>query len=305
MPRERSAGRISIRPLDDLLEPTVEREQLVQRENLPTSLSPDRLKAFPNHPFQVRQDEEMTKLVESIKENGVLEPVLCRPDGNGDYQIVSGHRRWTACKLAGLEQIPVTVRSMDDDTAILCMVDANLHRENILPSEKAFAYMMKLEALEHKRSLGLIVSDGRRSTEIIGEETGENYRNVMRYIRLTELTPELLELVDTGKLKFHPAIELSYLKKSEQDIVNEVINVVGASPSLTQAKSLKQLSQNGQLDVDSAVALLRGDKQPSRAVSFKADELREFFPAGYSAEQIKDAIIGMLEARQRSRGRER
>ena len=184
-------------------------------------------------------------------------------------------------------------------------MDANLHRENILPSEKAFAYMMKLEALEHKRSLGLIVSDGRRSTEIIGEETGENYRNVMRYIRLTELTPELLELVDTGKLKFHPAIELSYLKKSEQDIVNEVINVVGASPSLTQAKSLKQLSQNGQLDVDSAVALLRGDKQPSRAVSFKADELREFFPAGYSAEQIKDAIIGMLEARQRSRGRER
>ena len=305
MPRERSAERISIRPLDDLFTPTVRQDEAERRETLPVTLSPDRLSPFPHHPFQVREDEEMTKLVESIRENGVLEPILCRPDGSGDYQIVSGHRRWTACKLAGLEQVPVTVRDMDDDTATLCMVDANLHRENILPSEKAFAYSMKLEALEHRRSLGLVVSDGRRSTEIIGEETGENYRNVMRYIRLTELTPELLALVDAGKLKFHPAVELSYLKRQEQHIVHEVIKVSGSYPSLAQAKALKQLSQNDRLDVDAAVTLLRGDKQQSRAVSFKADELAAFFPADYSVDQIKDAIIGMLEARQRNRRRER
>lgn len=240
MPRGNSAGRISIRPLDDLFEPTVEPEQTKHRETLPVMLSPYRLKEFPNHPFKVREDEELTKLAESIRENGVLEPILCRPDGNGDYQIVSGHRRLAACKLAGLEQVPVTVRDMDDDTATLCMVDANLHRESILPSEKAFAFKMKLEALEHKRQAGLIVSDGRRSTEIVGEETGDNYRNVMRYIRLTELTPQLLELVDSGKLKFHPAVELSYLKPAEQEALHYAISEAKKYPSLTQAKSMKQ-----------------------------------------------------------------
>ena len=306
MPRESSAGRISIRPLDDLFEPTVEREQPVQRETLPTSLSPDRLKPFPNHPFKVREDDELTKLAESIRENGVLEPILCRPDENGDYQIISGHRRLAACKLVGLEQVPVTVRDMDDAAATLCMVDANLHRESILPSEKAFAFKMKLEALEHKRQAGLIVSDGRRSTEIVGEETGDNYRNVMRYIRLTELSPQLLELVDSGKLKFHPAVELSYLKPDEQEIVYMAIWDSRKYPSLTQAKSLKQLSQHGQLDADAVSDMLRGEKTQTRNVSFKADELRDFFPQSYSAEQIKNAIFDMLEARQRSRaGQER
>jgi ParB family transcriptional regulator, chromosome partitioning protein len=306
MPRGNSAGRISIRPLDDLFEPTVEREQTEHRETLPVTLSPDRLKEFPNHPFKVREDEELTKLAESIKENGVLEPILCRPDGNGDYQIVSGHRRLAACKLAGLEQVPVTVRDMDDDTATMCMVDANLHRESILPSEKAFAFKMKLEALEHKRQTGLIVSDGRRSTEIVGEETGDNYRNVMRYIRLTELSPQLLELVDSGKLKFHPAVELSYLKPAEQEIVYMAIQDSRKYPSLTQTKSMKQLSQQGRLDADNVSDMLRGEKTQTRNVSFKADELRDFFPQSYSTEQIKDAILNILEARQRSRaGRER
>ena len=303
MPRESSAGRISIRPLDDLFEPTVEREPPVHRETLPTSLSPDRLKPFPNHPFKVREDDELTKLAESIRENGVLEPILCRPDENGDYQIISGHRRLAACKLVGLEQVPVTVRDMDDAAATLCMVDANLHRESILPSEKAFAFKMKLEALEHKRQAGLIVSDGRRSTEIVGEETGDN---VMRYIRLTELSPQLLELVDSGKLKFHPAVELSYLKPDEQEIVYMAIWDSRKYPSLTQAKSLKQLSQHGQLDADAVSDMLRGEKTQTRNVSFKADELRDFFPQSYSAEQIKNAIFDMLEARQRSRaGQER
>ena len=299
MPRESSAGRISIRPLDDLFEPTV--EQPGHRETLPTSLSPDRLKPFPDHPFKVREDEELTKLAESIKENGVLEPLLCRSDGNGDYQIVSGHRRLEACKLAGMEQVPVTVRDMDDDTATLCMVDANLHRESILPSEKAFAFKMKLAALEHKRASGLVVSDGRRSTEIVGEETGDNYRNVMRYIRLTELSPQLLELVDSGKLKFHPAVELSYLKPAEQDIVYMAIWDTRKYPSLTQAKSMKQLSQRGELDADTVSDMLRGEKTQSRSVSFKADELRDFFPRDYSVEQIKNAIFDILEARQRAR----
>ena len=217
MPRESSAGRISIRPLDDLFEPTV--EQPVHREALPTSLSPDRLKPFPNHPFKVVQDEAMRELVESVRENGVIEHILCRPDGEGGYQIVSGHRRQTAAMLAGLAQVPVTVRDMDDDTATIVMVDSNLHRPTILPSEKAFAFKLKLAALEEKRALGLLVSGGRRSTEIVGEQTGDNYRNVMRYIRLTELMPQLLELVDSGKLKFHPAVELSYLKPAEQEIV--------------------------------------------------------------------------------------
>ncbi len=306
MPRGNSAGRISIRPLDDLFEPSVEREQTEHRETLPVTLSPDRLKEFPNHPFKVREDEELTKLAESIKENGVLEPILCRPDGNGDYQIVSGHRRLAACKLAGLEQVPVTVRDMDDDTATMCMVDANLHRESILPSEQAFAFKMKLEALEHKRQTGLIVSDGRRSTEIVGEETGDNYRNVMRYIRLTELSPQLLELVDSGKLKFHPAVELSYLKPAEQEIVYMAIQDSRKYPSLTQTKSMKQLSQQGRLDADNVSDMLRGEKTQTRNVSFKADELRDFFPQSYSTEQIKDAILNILEARQRSRaGRER
>lgn len=223
MPNARSAGRISIRPLDDLFEPTVEREQPVHRETLPTTLSPDRLRPFPNHPFKVVQDEAMRELVDSVRENGVIEPILCRPDGEGGYQIVSGHRRQTAAMLAGLPEVPVTVREMDDHTATIVMVDSNLHRPTILPSEKAFAFKMKLAALEEKRAMGLIVSNGRRSTEMVGEKTGDNYRNVMRYLRLTELTPELLALVDSGKLSFHPAVELSYLKPAEQEMLHTVI----------------------------------------------------------------------------------
>jgi len=248
----------------------------------------------------------MQQLVESVCENGVIEPILCRPDGDGGYQIVSGHRRQTAAILAGLTEIPVTVREMDDHTATIVMVDSNLHRPTILPSEKAFAFKMKLAALEEKRSLGLLVSDGRRSTEIVGEETGDNYRNVMRYTRLTELSPQLLELVDAGKLKFHPAVELSYLKPDEQEIVYMAIWDSRKYPSLVQAKSLKQLSQHGQLDADTVSDKLRGEKTQMRNVSFKADELRDFFPQSYSAEQIKNVIFDILEARQRSRaGQER
>lgn len=330
MPRERSARLINISPLDDLFEPTVEHEGVEQRvtenrvnnnysnserdnasfndsihrETLPTTLSLARLKPFPEHPFKVREDEDMTKLVESIRENGVLEPILCRPDGNGDYQIISGHRRLAASKLAGLDEVPVTVRNMDDITATLCMVDANLHRESILPSEKAFAFKLKLNALEERRRLGLIVSEGRRATEIVGETTGDNYRNVMRYIRLTELTPHLLMLVDSGKLKFHPAVELSYLTKDEQDIVYMAIWDSDKYPSITQARALKQLSQTHSLNEVAALNILCGDRIQPKSITFKADELAGLFPRSYTSEQIKEEILDILEARQRNRARE-
>ena len=304
MPRENSAGRISFRPLDDLFEPTV--EQPMYRETLPTNLSPDRLKPFPNHPFKVVQDGAMRELVESVRENGVIEPILCRPDGEGGYQIISGHRRQTAAMLAGLSEVPVSVREMDDHTATIVMVDSNLHRPTILPSEKAFAFKMKLAALEEKRSMGLIVSNGRRSTEMVGEETGDNYRNVMRYLRLTELTPKLLQLVDSGRLKFHPAVELSYLKPAEQETLHTVIAETQRYPTLTQAKALKQFSKASTLNKEKILLLLRGEKALSTKITFSIGELRDFFPSNYSAGDIREAIFDILEARQRCRaGKER
>ena len=304
MPRENSAGRISFRPLDDLFEPTV--EQPMYRETLPTNLSPDRLKPFPNHPFKVVQDGAMRELVESVRENGVIEPILCRPDGEGGYQIISGHRRQTAAMLAGLSEVPVSVREMDDHTATIVMVDSNLHRPTILPSEKAFAFKMKLAALEEKRSMGLIVSNGRRSTEMVGEETGDNYRNVMRYLRLTELTPKLLQLVDSGRLKFHPAVELSYLKPAEQETLHTVIAETQRYPTLTQAKALKQFSKASALNKEKILLLLRGEKALSTKITFSIGELRDFFPSNYSAGDIREAIFDILEARQRGRaGKER
>ncbi len=304
MPRENSAGRISFRPLDDLFEPTV--EQPMYRETLPTNLSPDRLKPFPNHPFKVVQDGAMRELVESVRENGVIEPILCRPDGEGGYQIISGHRRQKAAMLAGLSEVPVSVREMDDHTATIVMVDSNLHRPTILPSEKAFAFKMKLAALEEKRSMGLIVSNGRRSTEMVGEETGDNYRNVMRYLRLTELTPKLLQLVDSGRLKFHPAVELSYLKPAEQETLHTVIAETQKYPTLTQAKALKQFSKASALNKEKILLLLRGEKALSTKITFSIGELRDFFPSNYSAGDIREAIFDILEARQRCRaGKER
>lgn len=243
----------------------------------------------------------MRELVESVRENGVIEPILCRPDGEGGYQVVSGHRRQMAAMLAGLTEVPVTVRDLPDYAATIIMVDSNLHRPHIHPSEKAFAFKMKLEALEEKRALGLLVSDGRRATEMVGEETGDNYRNVMRYLRLTELTPKLLELVDSGRLKFHPAVELSYLKPTEQETLYTAIAETGKYPSLTQAKAIRQMSRNSALDKGKVLQFLRGEKAQPEKITFKAEELRGFFPSGYSAVDIKDAVLDILEARQRSR----
>ena len=307
MPNARSAARINIRPLDDLFEPTIAHQAEGPGESLPSTLPLDRLHPFPNHPFRVVEDQALLDLADSIRENGLLQAIKCRPDGNGDYQIVSGHRRAAAAKLAGLATVSVEIEGMSDERAIVAMVDSNMHRDHILPSEKAFALKMKVEALERERQMGLVVSAGRRSTEMVGEESGVNYRDVMRYIRLTELSPELLGLVDAGKLKFHPAVELSHLKPGEQEIVYAAIADTSKTPSLTQAKNLKQLSKNGQqIARNNVVQMLRGNKTEPRTITFKADELRGFFPQGYSAEQVKEAILDILEARQRARaGRER
>lgn len=306
----RSAASIHIRPVDDLFEPTIPREPASPEPDHPSTLLLSQLTPFPNHPFQVRQDEELYKLAESIREHGLAEPILCRPDPSGQgYQIISGHRRMEACRIAGLMEAPVSVREMDDDLAILVMVDANMHREKILPSEKAFSYKMKVEALDRRReaSSGLVVSNYRRPTEIVGEEAGENYRNVMRYIRLTHLEKPLLELVDTGKIKLHPAVELSYLKQQEQALLISFIDntAMKIMPSLQQARQLKTLSQNRALTMDDFEDALVTQSVPTQSISFNMNELREFFPESYSAEQIKSGILDALSQRQRNRGRER
>ncbi|MDL2218010.1 ParB/RepB/Spo0J family partition protein [Christensenellaceae bacterium OttesenSCG-928-M15] len=307
MPPRRSAASITMRPLDDLFQPTV--PQQADAQYLGT-LQFHELHPFPNHPFQVRQDEELYKLADSIREHGLAEPILCRPEPNGDgYQIISGHRRAEACRLAGIADIPVSVQEMDDDLSILVMVDANLHREKILPSEKAYSYKMKVEALERRRASepGLVVSEYRRPTEIVGEEAGENYRNVMRYIRLTHLEKPLLDLVDAGKIKLHPAVELSYLKKREQALLLSFLEntCMKAMPSLQQARQLKTISQGHGLAMEDFEDVLISRNVPEQSIFFKLNDLREFFPPSYTVEQIKDGILDALANRQRNRERER
>lgn len=312
MPPRRSAANINIRPVDDLFEPTVPLpfSQATALPQYPSELPLDQLHPFPNHPFYVRHDEELYKLADSIRKHGLAEPVLCRPnpDGGG-YQIVSGHRRAEACNLAGITEIPVSVREMDDDLAVLVMVDANLHREKILPSEKAFSYKMKVDALDRRRSneSGLVVSEYRRPTEIVGEEAGENYRNVMRYIRLTHLEKPLLDLVDTGKIKLHPAVELSYLKKQEQALLITFVEntCMKVMPSLQQARQLKTMSQNRELAMEDFEDILISKNVPEQSISFRLDDLREFFPESYTADQIKNGILDALVNCQRSRERDR
>jgi ParB family chromosome partitioning protein len=243
-------------------------------------------------------------LTESIREHGVAEPILCRPHPEGTgYQIISGHRRVEACRLAGLTKAPVTVRDMDDDLAVLLMVDSNLHREKILPSEKAFSYKMKVEALNRR---GLVVSEheGLRATEVVGAESGENYRNVMRYISLTKLMKPLLDLTDAGKLKLHPAVELSALNQREQAALIEFIANTGnrVIPSLQQAKQLKAISQSRGLSMAEIEDTLVTNRPVSQSITFRLEELEGFFPSGYSPEQIKNSILDILESRQPDRG---
>ena len=272
-------------------------------------LSPDKLLPFEQHPFQVREDGALEELMESIRCYGVLSPMLARPKGEG-YELVSGHRRRLAAQKLGLEAVPVLVREMTDDEAVILMVDSNLQREHLLPSEKAFAYKMKLEALKHqgKAASTQLVQKGKYSVEVVAENSEESRETVRRYIRLTNLVPPLLKLVDEGRIAFSPAVELSYLTKEEQAELWDLIEQEDATPSLSQAIRMKQLSRMAKLTPETIYAIISEEKPNQKEqIRIKTESLKKYFPRHYSTQQMEKAIIKLLEDRYRSkhRGQER
>ena len=272
-----------------------------------SQLSPDKLTPFAKHPYQVREDAAMDELVESVRTYGILSPLLARPKGEG-YELVSGHRRRLAAQKLGLPTVPVLVREMTDDEAVILMVDSNLQRENLLPSEKAFAYKMKLEAMNRQgRRTDLTsttVVPKFRSNEVIGKESGESRETVRRYIRLTNLVPPLLQMVDDGRIAFSPAVELSYLTRDEQAELWDLIGREDATPSLSQALRMKQLSREAKLTPEVLYAILTEEKPNQKEqVRIKTESLRKYFPRNYSAQQMEREIIKLLEARYRAKGR--
>ena len=274
-------------------------------------LSPEKLLPFEQHPFQVREDESLEELMESIRCYGVLSPLLARPKGEG-YELVSGHRRRLAAQKLGLEAVPVLVREMSDDEAVILMVDSNMQREHLQPSEKAFAYKMKLEALKHQGKAALsqvATKSGRVDTaSVIGEQAGESRDQVFRYIRLTNLVPPLLKLVDEGRIAFSPAVELSYLTKEEQAELWDSIEQEDATPSLSQAIRMKQLSRMAKLTPEAIYAIISEEKPNQKEqVRLKTESLKKYFPSHYSTQQMEKAILKLLEDRYRSkhRGQER
>ena len=267
------------------------------------------LHPFEGHPFKVLDDELMEQTVESIKQIGVVSPLIVRPDPEGGYEILSGHRRLHAAQLAGLETVPVIVKEMDDDAAIIFMVDSNLQRENILPSERAFSYKMKLEAMKHQGERGDLTSAqvGPKSwaAQVVAEEAGDSKSQVKRYIRLTNLIPEILDMVDEKKIAFNPAVELSYLKPSEQKEFLEAMDYAQASPSLSQAQRLKKLSQEGGCTLDAMCEVMNEIKKDELDhVTIKNEVLRKYFPKSYTPKQMQDTIIRLLEKWQRSKQRD-
>lgn len=279
-----------------------------QRTEMPLS----DLHPFEGHPFKVLDDELMEQTVESIKQIGVVSPLIVRPDLEGGFEILSGHRRLHAAQLAGLETVPVIVKEMDDDAAIIFMVDSNLQRENILPSERAFSYKMKLEAMKHQGERGDLTSGqvgqksvGTVSRDIVAEQAGDSSRNVQRFIRLTNLIPEILDMVDEKKIAFNPAVELSYLKPSEQKEFLEAMDYAQASPSLSQAQRLKKLSQEGGCTLDAMCEVMNEIKKDELDhVTIKNEVLRKYFPKSYTPKQMQDTIIRLLEKWQRSKQRD-
>ena len=290
---------VSLKGADDIFS-TEESRQEQQREQV-QQIPIGELFPFKNHPFKVLDDESMQRTVESVEQYGVLSPLIARPRSEGGYEIISGHRRQHAAQLAGLDALPVIVRNMDDDAAVLLMVDSNLQRENILPSERAFAYKMKLEAIERTvgrpKNVGQVVPDyfGKRSTEIVAEGTGESYKQVQRFIRLTNLIPELLDMVDEKKIAFNPAVELSYLDESQQRDFLEAMNDTQNAPSLSQAQRLKKLAQEGHFSYDVAFAVMGEEKKDELdKVVIKNETLRKYFPRSYTPKQMEDTIIKLL-----------
>ena len=267
------------------------------------------LHPFEGHPFKVLDDELMEQTVESIKQIGVVSPLIVRPDPEGGFEILSGHRRLHAAQLAGLETVPVIVKEMDDDAAIIFMVDSNLQRENILPSERAFSYKMKLEAMKHQGQRGELTSDqvGQKSWAVnqLADDANESKTQVQRFIRLTNLIPEILDMVDEKKIAFNPAVELSYLKPSEQKEFLEAMDYAQASPSLSQAQRLKKLSQEGDCTLDAMCEVMNEIKKDELDhVTIKNEVLRKYFPKSYTPKQMQDTIIRLLEKWQRSKQRD-
>ena len=276
-----------------------------QRTEMPLS----DLHSFEGHPFKVLDDELMEQTVESIKQIGVVSPLIVRPDPEGGFEILSGHRRLHAAQLVGLETVPVIVKEMDDDAAIIFMVDSNLQRENILPSERAFSYKMKLEAMKHQGERGDLTSAqvGPKSwaAQVVAEEAGDSKSQVKRFIRLTNLIPEILDMVDEKKIAFNPAVELSYLKPSEQKEFLEAMDYAQASPSLSQAQRLKKLSQEGGCTLDAMCEVMNEIKKDELDhVTIKNEVLRKYFPKSYTPKQMQDTIIRLLEKWQRSKQRD-
>ena len=303
------SGNLALKGLDDLFS-TEENRQEEQREQV-QQIPTDALHPFTNHPFKVLDDEAMTRTVESIAQYGVLAPLIARPRPDGDgYEIISGHRRQHAAQLAGLDALPVIVRNMDDDAAVLLMVDSNLQRENILPSERAFAYKMKLEAIERTvgrpKNVGQVVPDyfGKRSTEVVAEGTGESYKQIQRFIRLTSLIPELLDMVDEKKLSFNPAVELSYLDESQQRDFLEAMEDTQNAPSLSQAQQLKKMAQQGEFSYEKAFDVMGQEKKSEKdTVTIKNETLRKYFPRSYTPKQMEEKIIQLLDAWQKKQQR--
>ena len=269
-----------------------------------SQLPPDKLMPFAKHPYRVREDAAMDELVESIRVHGILSPLLARPKGEG-YELVSGHRRRLAAQKLGLPTVPVLVREMTDDEAVILMVDSNLQRENLLPSEKAFAYKMKLEAMKHQgKSTSCKVCTKSRTDEMIGEHESVSARTIQNYIRLTNLVPPLLQMVDDGRIAFSPAVELSYLTRDEQAELWDLIGREDATPSLSQALRMKQLSREAKLTPEVLYAILTEEKPNQKEqIRIKTESLRKYFPRNYSAQQMEREIIKLLEARYRAKGR--
>ena len=300
------SGNLALKGLDNLFS-TEENRQEEQREQV-QQIPIDALHPFTNHPFKVLDDEAMTRTVESIAQYGVLAPLIARPRPDGDgYEIISGHRRQYAAKLAGLDTLPVIVRNMDDNAAVLLMVDSNLQREHILPSERAFAYKMKLEALKNQGARSDLTSvqvAPKLSTEKIGEEVGMSKDNVKRYIRLTNLIPELLDMVDEKKISFNPAVELSYLDTNQQRDFLEAMEDTQNAPSLSQAQQLKKMAQQGDFSYEKAFDVMGQEKKSEKdTVTIKNETLRKYFPCSYTPKQMEEKIIQLLDAWQKKQQR--
>lgn len=299
-----SAKNIVLKSVDDIFQ-TEENRADAQRERV-QEIPLDQLKPFRNHPFKVRDDQRMLDTVDSIREYGVLVPAIARPDPEGGYELISGHRRKRGCEMAGLQTMPVIIRDLDDDAAVLVMVDSNIQREELLPSERAFAYKMKLEALKHQGARSDLTSSQLgtklRADELLAQQAGESRNQVQRFIRLTELISELLDMVDERKLAFNPAVEVSYLKRDEQRMLLEAMDAEQTTPSLSQAQRLKKFSQEGRLTEEAMSAIMSEEKKSEMdKVTLRSDTLYKYFPKSYTPKQMEQTIIKLLDVWQKQR----